>query len=145
MLVGLLSCFWEQIGSRVGTPRVTSPKVAFSGADVEAVDEALLDSGCDVAVDAADPGQPVAESLGLCDLRDAVLNHPGLVSVPEIVEVHARDHRCDQLLRVAVGGRSPETAAEVGPSEEAAIDADEDVRDGRSPLLTAGDPASYRS
>jgi len=34
MLVGLLSCFWELIGSTVGTLRVTSPEAAFSGAGV---------------------------------------------------------------------------------------------------------------
>src|SRR4051812_3044189 len=46
--------------------------------------------GRDVAVDAADTGETMAEAAGLGDLRDAVLDEPGLVAVAQIVEVHAR-------------------------------------------------------
>ena len=75
MAAGLLSWFWEQMGSRAAPQGVTSPKPhLFSQGErhqvanvvtaraglrgvlpsfLQAVDEALFDDGADVAVDAA--------------------------------------------------------------------------------------------
>jgi hypothetical protein len=69
---------------------------------LEGVDDALDHGGGDVAVDAADPGEPVAEFFGLGDFGDVVFDEPGFVRVPEVVEVYSGD---DRRLRGGQGAR----------------------------------------
>src|SRR5205814_4573413 len=92
-----------QVAGLVGVP-----------AGVEGVGDALLHGRGDVAVDAADAGQAMAESFGLGDLGDVVFDQPRLVGVPQIVEVHAGDHRRDAVFRISCDGRGPGAAGEVG-------------------------------
>jgi hypothetical protein len=75
---------------------------------LEGVGDALAHGGGDVAVDAAHTGDAVAEALGLGDFGDVVFDQPGLVGVPEVVEVHAFDDRAGVGVRVAVDG-GPQT------------------------------------
>ncbi|WP_240942915.1 hypothetical protein, partial [Planosporangium thailandense] len=85
-------------------------------------------AGGDVAVDAPDAAEAVTQPSGLGDLGDAVLDQPGLVRVPEIVEVHAGQDRRDAGGRVAGDGGGPGAAVEVGAALEAAPRAGEHHR-----------------
>jgi hypothetical protein len=76
--------------------------------------------GGDVAVDATDAGEAVAEAAGLGDLGDAVLDEPGLVAVAQIVEMHARNED-----RVGVDRGAPGPAGEVSSALPAAAGAAE--------------------
>jgi hypothetical protein len=49
---------------------------------LEGVGQVLDHGWADVAVDAADAGEVVAESFGLDDFGDAVFDEPHLVGVP---------------------------------------------------------------
>jgi hypothetical protein len=60
--------------------------------------------GGDVAVDAAYPAEPVAESLGLGDFGDVVFDEPGFVGVAQVVEVYAGDDGLVSGSPVAVDG-----------------------------------------
>ncbi|GAB1693445.1 hypothetical protein KRM28CT15_52480 [Krasilnikovia sp. M28-CT-15] len=59
----------------------------------------MFDDGADVAVDTANSGQPVTEPFGLGNLRDAILDEPGLVAVPE------RDATSRELMRPSRSSR----------------------------------------
>jgi len=80
-----------------------------------------------VAVDAADAGQPVAEPFGLGDLGHAVFDQPGLMAVPQVVEVQPAHDCGDAGVGVAVGGGSPVAAVEAGAAVQAAVATGEHV------------------
>jgi hypothetical protein len=61
------------------------PRLAGAPAVLQRVGDALPHGRGDVAVDAAHAGHAVAEPFGLGDLRDVVLDQPGLVGVPQVM------------------------------------------------------------
>jgi hypothetical protein len=86
--------------------------VAAVPAGLEAVGDAGDHDRGDVAVEAADAGEAVAEAAGLGDLGDVVLDEPGFVGVAGVVEVHAVED--GPGAGGAVGGGSPDAA---GPGD----------------------------
>ena len=87
----------------------------------QAVDEVFDDRVGDVAIDAGDTAEGVAEALGLGDLGDAIFDEPRLVGMAEVVEVQPGVDRAGALGGVAGDGGEPDPAAEPAEVEQSSV------------------------
>ncbi|NIH79661.1 hypothetical protein FHX46_002191 [Amycolatopsis viridis] len=100
----------------------------------QAVQQAGLDFSGEVGIDVTDlVGDPVPQPPRLGDFGNAVGDHPGLVTVPEIVEAQSRQdwlhpHLGSHPLKIPVGRGPHRAAGKVRPPQQLVLGTDEHMR-----------------